>query len=1522
MSDARKRLVNLLLQAQGVGSAEDSGVPRRNSPAVLSLGQERLWFLEQLAPNTATYNNSLVFNLRGTLNVTALRAALQLVVDRHETLRTAFAVAANRPLLRIETDTLVNLTYEDVESNSDVQIDALIRVAAATPFDLAVGPLLRTHLIRTGALAHTLVLTVHHAISDGWSQAVLTNELTKAYTHLVERRPVPVELALPPLPIQYSDFAAWQRQQFTDGGSTARIEFWRDHLTGAPPLLELPTDYTRPASRTFRGARAALTISAELTRRLRALGGRHDASLFMTLFAGFNVLLSRYSASTDITVGTPVAGRTRTEFEPLIGFFVNTLPIRTRFDDDPTIAELLGQTRDNALAAYDFQDVPFDKLVADLAPERNLSYSPLFQVLFILQNTPGSAVKLPGLTAEIVEVDPGVAQYDLTLSLREGDDGLSGGIEYSLDLFELETVARLAGHYVNLLDALTVADPGTRVSQLVMLSPDELRRTVHEWNEQPVSEPVRPCLHQMFELQADKTPDAVAARHGARVLTYRELDERANRVAWWLVEHHAVPDMLVTLLVDRSLDTIVGLLAILKAGAAYVPLDPAHPKQRLQYILGDARVSLALTQTHLRHLLPDSTASLALDDAIATAAYSVERPELPVMAGNLAYVIYTSGSTGSPKGVMIEHNSIVNHVLASIDLYSVTERDVMPALTTISFDISALEVFMPLVRGARVEIVDGDTAVDGNLLNDMLTRSNATILQATPSGWRQLLASEWAGDANLRAVCGGEALPADLASLLSARTGVLWNMYGPTEATVWCSRSVVDRQSSQEPPIGKPLPGHWLYILDIHGNPTPIGVAGELHIGGVGLARGYHAKPRLTAQRFIPNHLTEVPGQRLYRTGDLGRYDADGSIHFLGRIDHQVKLRGFRIELGEIESTLTRHPAVQAAAAVLDLPSTKDAEIVAYIRTENGGIPPGLMEHLRAQLPDYMIPAAIMVLTELPLTPNGKLDRAALPAPVYATQSGAVAFGDTEERLVALLSETLKRPAESIGRLDSFFTLGGHSLLAMALIARIHAAFPDVKIPLRAFFQDPTVAGLASAVNGQVAGRMEPRPEREIRRSTEVPAALSFGQERLWFLDQFAPNTATYNSTVVLRLCGDLDVAALRGALETIAERHETLRSAFVVDDGRPFVRVDASFRLRLAQHEATGHDPRDVAALVKAIATRPFDLDEGPLARAHLIHTAPSAHTLVTTVHHTVFDGWSQNVLIKELTALYARATAPGSVDTTLPPLAIQYTDFAAWQRGEFADGRLVGQVEYWLEHLAGAPPLLELPTDKPRPAAQTFDGSRVPLTIPAEVTRRLRTLADEQDVTLFMTLFAAFNLLLSRFSSLTDIVVGTPMANRTRTDFEPLIGFFVNTLPIRTRLDQDLTIAELLARTRDNALNAYENQDLPFEKLVEKLMPRRSRSYPPLFQVMFILQNTPAAELRLPGLTAEILDIDPGVAKYDLTLSLKEQGDAITGGFEYNADLFELATVTRLTASYLNLLHALTTADPGTRVTQLPVD
>ncbi|QUQ67058.1 non-ribosomal peptide synthetase [Kutzneria sp. CA-103260] len=1516
MSEVRRLLLDRLLQAEGLGPAEEFGIPRRDgATAALSFGQERLWFLDQLAPNTATYNSALVFRLSGTVRAEDLRGALQTVVDRHETLRASFPVAAGRPDVRIEPGHRIELARQDAEGLGADEVEAAILASVAEPFDLATGPLIRALLIRTAPTAHTLVVTVHHIAFDGWSQSVLVKELTTAYSQLVGGSAT----VLPPLPIQYGDFAAWQRTQFADGHLDKQIAYWRDHLAGAPALLELPTDHARPAAQTFRGARSAVTIPADLTRRLRDLGRQHDATLFMTLFAGFTLLLSRYSSHTDITVGTPVANRTRTDLEPLIGFFVNTLPIRTRLDDDPTVAQLLDRVRGNALKAYDHQDVPFEKLVEELAPERDLSHSPLFQVLFILQNTPTNEVRLPGLTAEVVDVDPGVAKYDLTLSLKEQGDVISGGIEYSLDLFEPATVTRLTGHYLNLLRALADAGSGTRVSRLPMLSPDEHRRITRDWNAQPAPAPINPGLHQLFEAQADKTPDAIAARHGENRLCYRELDERANRVAWWLIDHGAKPGAMVTLLVDRSLDTLVGLLAILKSGAAYLPLDPSHPQQRLHHILDDARASLALTQTHLRSLLPETTTALALDDDGEVEGRSTERPDARTTARDLAYVIYTSGSTGKPKGVMIEHASIVNHMLASIEMYNATEQDVLPALTTISFDISALEIFMPLSCGATVEIVDEDTAVDGDLLHGLLARSNASIVQATPSGWRQLLASQWPGDPTLRALCGGEALPADLARQLGAKTGRLWNMYGPTEATVWCSSAVVDPDAEREPAIGRPLPGHRLHILDRHGNPTPVGVPGELHIGGLGLARGYHGRPRLTAERFIPDHLSGEPGQRLYRTGDLARYEADGTIRFLGRVDHQIKLRGFRIELGEIEHTLTRHPEVQAAAAVLDQPTPDNARIVAYVATADGSTPATLADHLKTSLPDYMIPAAVVALTAIPLTPNGKLDRAALPEPTFAGGDHTGARDETEQRILDLWSATLGRPAESIGVHDSFFTLGGHSLLAMALLARLREAFPERKIPLRAFFHTPTVAGIAAIVAG--AGES---PARTGPRRRSEPAGLSFGQDRLWFLDQLAPNTATYHSTVILRLRGKVNVAALRTALQVITDRHETLRTAFAVDDGQPKPRIDGEFRLRLGEHDATRHRADDVAELVKAIATRPFDLATGPLVRAHLIHTAPDAHTLVLTVHHIVFDGWSQTVLINELTALYGHLAGGDDrpIETVLPPLPIQYTDFAAWQRDLFANGQLTDQVRHWREHLAGAPPLLELPTDRPRPHAQTFRGSRAPLTIPPELTNRLRELGRRQDVTLFMVLFAAFNVLLSRFGGRTDITVGTPMANRTRTEFERLIGFFVNTLPIRTRLDDDPTVAELLARVRDTALKAYENQDVPFEKLVEELAPRRSRSYPPLFQVMFILQNTPVTELRLPELTAEMADIDPGVAKYDLTLSLKEQGDAVVGGMEYSQDLFEPATVARLTEHYLNLLHALTAADLDSRVSRLPVD
>jgi amino acid adenylation domain-containing protein len=1043
----------------------------RTAPIPLSYAQQRLWFLEQLAPGNAFYNVPLALRLDGALNTAALAQSLNEIVRRHESLRTRFVGSNGRAEQIVDEHLKVPLIYTDLTGLPEPARSAaaadLGRLEAGTPFNLSTGPLLRALLVvlsnEAGRHTHILLLTLHHIVSDGWSAELLTRELIALY-HAID---VGKASPLAELTIQYADFACWQRQWLSGEVWQRQMDYWQKQLHGAPPVLELPTDRARPPLMSYRGVDHAFTVAPELSGRMRALSRSREATLFMTLLAAFKVLLFRYSHGQDICVGTPIANRNRIELEDLIGFFVNTLVLRTDLSGDPPFATLLSRVKRTVLDAQNHQDLPFEQLVEVLQPERNMSHSPLFQVMFTLQNTVRHGMKLPGLEIGEVENAGCVAKFDLTLHIGEHESGaLKGTIEYNTDLFEASTIARMAEHYLVLLQGIAER-PDMRLSELPLLTPAERRQILADYNATAMAYPDACLIQQLFERQVATTPDAVAAVFAGESLSYRELNRKANRIAHRLLGLGVSPDDRVAICVERGLDMVAGLLGILKAGAAYVPLDPGYPNERLAYMLADSSPAALLTQSSLQDSLPHrELPPVVLLDAVMD-GYSESNPdpvELGLTARNLAYVIYTSGSTGRPKGVMVEHRNVVNFLCSMVDAPGLDSSDVLLAITTLSFDIAGLELFLPLVNGAKIIIAGRAQAADPVFLQNTIEQAGITIMQATPATWRLLINGGWQGSKNLKALCGGEALTRELSAQLTGRVGELWNLYGPTETTVWSTCRLIHADHSGPcayESIGRPIGNTQIYILDARLQPVPLGVSGEIYIGGAGVTLGYLNRPELTAERFAADPFSAETGARMYRTGDLARRLADGSIEYIGRNDFQVKIRGFRIELGEIEARLVACSGVRQAAVVVREDSPGDTRLAAYLVTEPGHEPAAadLRNQLAADLADYMIPSAFVSLSAFPLTPNGKLDRKSLPAPDYCGQKRYVPPRTaTEEILAGIWAKVLS--VEKIGIEDNFFELGGNSLLAVKLAYAVQSALGG-NLDVAALFQAPTVETFA-----------------------------------------------------------------------------------------------------------------------------------------------------------------------------------------------------------------------------------------------------------------------------------------------------------------------------------------------------------------------------------------------------------------------------------------------------------------------------
>nr|WP_314532430.1 non-ribosomal peptide synthase/polyketide synthase [uncultured Pseudomonas sp.] len=1459
----------------------------RDQPLALSFAQERQWFLWQLDPSSAAYHVPSALHLRGKLDVAALEQAFQALVKRHEPLRTTFVEEGEHTWQVIHPSLAVPIEQQRVEATA---IEHAVAQEIQRPFDLVTGPLMRVKLLEVEPEHHVLVITQHHIISDGWSMHVMVDELVALYQG---------HTPLAALPIQYADYALWQREWMAAGEKQRQLDYWCTRLGTEHPVLELPLDHPRPAVQSHRGARRQVHLDSGLVAELKALAQRQDVTLFVVLLASFQTLLHRYSGQSQIRVGVPIANRNRLETERLVGFFVNTQVLQADVHGQMAFEQLLAQVKQRALQAQSHQDLPFEQLVEALQPERSLSHNPLFQVMFNHQdNLRAASVRLPGLDLQPVDWAGHSTQFDLNLETEESADGLWASLTYATDLFDAATVERLAEHWQNLLRAV-VRDASQAVDELAMLSASHWQQMVETWNDTAVDYPRERCVQQLFEAQALAQPDALALQFNGQALSYGELNRRANRLAHRLIAAGVGPDVLVAVHVERSLEMVVGLLATLKAGGAYVPLDPQFPAERLAYMLEDSRARVLLTQPHLegRLVQPQGLQVLMVEDADA----AEHNPHVNVTPEHLAYVIYTSGSTGKPKGVMVRHQALCSFTCGMAGTLDIGTDARMLSLTTFSFDIFALELFVPLTVGATVLLSDQAMALDPEAIIDLVHSQCANVLQATPSTWRMLLESPRAPLLHgIKSLCGGEALPTDLAQRLLDLQGTLWNLYGPTETTIW---SAAHRLHEAQPLVGRPIANTALFILNAGLTPSPVGAAGELLIGGVGLARGYHERPALTAERFVPNPYG-APGERLYRTGDLARYRVDGVVEYIGRVDHQVKVRGFRIELGEIEACLREHAGVREAVVLAD-----NDRLIAYLVSTAPDAPEVYKAALRERLPDYMVPAHLIFLDSLPLTPNGKLDRKALPAVDAALLSkGHVAsVTPREQQVAAIWAEVLDLP--QVGLDDHFFELGGHSLLATRIVSRVRQALA-LEVALKTLFEHPLLGDFVRALGEQ--GVTAPAL---LKADRSQPLPLSYAQERQWFLWQLDPHSTAYHIPSALRLKGPLDLCALQRSFDTLLARHESLRTHLRQDAAGTVQVIEDSGLIEIDLAEA---DEASLRARVADVVAQPFDLLRGPLLRAKLLRLSEDEHVLVLVQHHIVSDGWSMQLMVEELVQLYAAFSQGRMPD--LPTLPIQYADYALWQRNWMEAGEKARQLAYWQAQLGGVQPVLELPFDYLRPAVQSHRGARLGIELQPQLLAGLRRLAQSVGVTLPMVLLASYQALLHRYSGQEDVRVGVPIANRNRLETEGLIGFFVNTQVLKADIHGQMSVVQLLQQARQRSLEAQAHQDLPFEQLVEALQPERSMSLSPLFQVLFNHRVTSADHhlQRLAELDVEVLSWDEDVAQFDLALDVEESQTTLRASLSYATDLFAPATIERMAGHWQNLLQAMV-ADQQQPISQL---
>ncbi|MBB5869386.1 amino acid adenylation domain-containing protein [Allocatelliglobosispora scoriae] len=1436
----------------------------RATPA--SFGQERIWLASLLDPGSTDFT-ILAPPFRAPAGVTpaTLQAALAAIVARHEALRTSLrldgdtlvqVVHAVAPLPPLRETDLRGLDADEVTARASVLVDELL----AEPLPLHDAPLWRSWLLRIADDRWTLFFAAHHAIFDATSINNIYLELVELCAADVERRPA----VLPELRLQYADATLAQRAD--TALIAAQLDYWREALAGLPLVHGVPTDRPRPADDSYATEIALVPIAAGINDEVNAVARQWKTSPFVVLLTAYVALLARLSGQSDVVVGIPVAGRGDPDLEPLIGMFVNTLVARVDASGDPTLEELADRVRDTMVDAWRHQDAPFQHVVEALAPPRDTGVPPLYQLSFNYLPQTGTG-----------DTPNGGAHEDLSLTMSL--DQLR--INYNVALFDEASVLAFGGRYLRVVAAMV--DEELRLSELPLLGAVERRQVTEEFNDTEADFPAEETLASLVEAQAARTPDAPAVVLDGRTLSYAELNASANRVAHRLRALGAAPGTLIGVYAHRSPELVAGLLGVVKAGAAYVPLDPDYPSERLAFMVEDSGATILLTAGAAD--APPSPVVLRLDDPAQWADQPTTDPE-GERAGpaDPAYMIYTSGSTGRPKGVPNTHRAIVNRLDWMQKRYQIDAADTVLQKTPASFDVSVWEFFWPLITGARLVLMPPGEHRDPAAVRDLIVAEGVTTLHFVPSMLAAFLGAGRIGSCTSlrRVICSGEELPADLARRLLDRLPwtELHNLYGPTEAAVDVSAWQCRPGDPGPVPIGAPIQNIRLFVLDEQLEPVPIGTAGQLYIGGVGIAEGYHRRPELTAERFLQTRFG-----RLYATGDLAKWRADGNLVYLGRLDHQVKLRGQRIELGEIETVLRAQPEVTDAVVLLREDVPGDQRIVAYVVGRADA------EALGKTLPAYMVPSVFVPVDRLPVTANGKLDRAALPVPEAGgpTREHVEPRTETERQVALAWSEVLG--VDRIGAHDDFFGLGGHSLLATRALARL-AALTGVEVPLRAMFSASSVAGFARVLDE----RADTPAQAPITRRDQAEAPLTAAQERLWFLHRYDPADIGFNVPIVRRLRGPLDVAALDGALADVVARHDAIRTEFPDRDGTPaqVVRPDA----RVVIDRADAADEQAGRALATELASRPFDLTAAPLLRVTLIRLGDDDHLLCAVTHHIVSDGVSMNVFLDELATGYS-ARVIGTTPS-LPDLPVQYADFAAWQRDNG-----VGEqgAAYWRNQLADAP-VLDLPTDHPRPPVRSGRGAMVTHRVPGEVADRFTRIAAESGCTPFMGLLAAYQVLLGRHAGQDDVCVGSPVAGRDRVELEPLIGYFLNTVVLRGDLSGDPTLRELLARTREVALRAFSYQDIPFERLMAELRVDRDTSRTPLFQAMFTLQNQGAEQAPFHGLDVRMLtDLLPQ-ARCDLTLEAWREPSALHTQFVYAAELFDAETVAGFARRFARLL------------------
>ncbi len=1462
--------------------------------------QRELWLADQLGREASlAYNESVSLQIAGTLDVAALQDALLALSDRHEALRSTLS-ADGTSLMIVPRGSLQARLVDLSAMGEDERAQALAaarRQDVSDAFDLVEGPLMRATLMKTGAASHELLLTAHHIVCDGWSFGVVANELMALYARIAGKQSAD---SLPG-PDSFGDYAVSQHGPAYQAAADSDTQWWVRQYDGAIPVLELPTDRPRRAFRSFDSLREDLVLDAALTDAVRKLGGKHGASLFVTLFSVFGSLMARLSGQDDIVVGVPSAGQATDGSKALVGHCVQLLPIRMAADLEQPFADLLKATRGRVLDSYEHQSCTFGQLLKKLQIQRDPGRLPLVSVLFNLDQAIRSEdLSVAGLKVDLRSNARLFENFDLFLNASQSDGRVILECQYNTGLFDAASVRRWLELYRTALQRL-VAD-ATQPAVAAFAPTETDLALLARFNETALEYPRQLSVHAMIGRQAAATPEHIAVIAGDRRLSYRQLDQRANTLAHALRERGVKAGDLVGLSCGRNEHMLVGLLGILKAGAGYIPMDPAFPAERLEYMCSHSAAAIVVSDSSVEGSLKLASAERMLIDQLG------KRPDAPAAAGSVddvAYVIYTSGSTGKPKGVRVPHRTVTN-LLASVTREpGMTSANNVLSVTTLSFDIAVSEVILPLTVGATIVVADRAQATDGDRLRELIEAEGVDFIDATPSTWRLLLAAGWKGGRHIKAICTGEPLPPDLGRELLPRVGELWNGYGPTETTVWSSFHRV-LQCDGPVPIGHPVANTQLHVVDPKLRPVPVGVVGEIFIGGEGVTLGYHGRPDLTAERFLPDPYR--PGHAWYKTGDLGRWRADGVLECLGRSDHQVKVRGYRIELGEIEANLSRHAEVDRCVVVTREDEPGDVRLVGYAVSRGPALESNaLRDFLRQSLPEYMIPSFVMQLPAIPLLPNGKIDRSKLPRPVVQSAGAAGARQGArtpvEEQVLKAFEEVLKLP--ELGVADDFFTLGGHSLLAAKLTARLNKEL-GVTLPLRTIFESPTAEGMARAIE-KAQTSTAPRRANLARQPDQSQGPLTVMQDRIRLVEEMNPGQVTYNTPSAHRLSGPFDRAAFERALAMMVERQPSLRTGIVAAPEGAVQKVMPPFKPELPFEDLSDWPAAtreaELMRRMQAIVDQPMPLNQAPLFRVALYRMAPEQHVFLFMTHHIIWDGWSFDLLYQELGELYPAALEKRA--STLPALPVSYVDYAHWHNQWLAGEECRSQIGYWTQRYAALGEASTLPTDHPRRPGMTGVGAVEWVRVDKALTERLRQMAVQHGATLNMVVMAVYTAMLSQAVSSNSLVVGIPVRGRLAGEVESVMGFFNNLLPMPLKLDQANSLVDWLAAIKREMLDGFANQDVPFERLVQEPGIAQRAHKAGLYQSLFSFQD--ARERRRewgPLQHGNVLILQKGATE-DLGLWLMDVPNGLEGGLNFSADLFERGTIMVFVARLLGLLQ-----------------